>query len=63
MDDALKYLSKAFEMLEDAEIAAHYGEVLWQSNQKDKARKVWDKGKVSNAKNPVLVETLHRLNP
>ena len=63
MDDALKYLSKAFEMLEDAEIAAHYGEVLWKSNQKDKARKVWDKGKVSNAKNPVLVETLHRLNP
>ena len=63
MDDALKYLAKAFEMLEDAEIAAHYGEVLWQSNQKDKARKVWKKGKTDNPENPVLVETLHRLNP
>lgn len=63
MDEALKYLSKAFEMLEDAEIAAHYGEVLWQTDQKEKARKVWSKGKAHNAANPVLVETLHRLNP
>ncbi len=63
MDDAIKYLSKAFEMLEDAEIAAHYGEVLWKSNQKDKARKIWEKGKADNPENPILVETLHRLNP
>ena len=63
MDDALKWLSKAFEMLEDAEIAAHYGEVLWETNQKDKARKVWEKGKADNADNPVLVETLKRIKP
>ncbi len=63
MDDALKWLSKAFEKLEDAEIAAHYGEVLWHTNQKDKAREVWDKGKANNAKNPVLIETLERINP
>ncbi|MCG6936649.1 MAG: tetratricopeptide repeat protein [Gammaproteobacteria bacterium] len=63
MDDALKWLSKAFEMLEDAEIAAHYGEVLWQTNQKDKAREIWNKGKSLNADNPVLVETLKRLKP
>ncbi len=63
MDDAIKWLSKAFEKLEDAEIAAHYGEVLWHSNQKDKAREVWDKGKAQNAKNPVLIETLERIKP
>ncbi len=63
MDDALKWLSLAFEKLEDAEIAAHYGEVLWHSNQKDKAREVWDKGKAKNAKNPVLIETLERIKP
>jgi tetratricopeptide (TPR) repeat protein len=63
MDEALKWLSKAFEMLEDAEIAAHYGEVLWQSNQKGKAREVWEKGKLQNAENPVLVETLKRIKP
>jgi len=63
MDDAIKWLSKAFEKLEDAEIAAHYGEVLWQTNQKDKARKIWDKGKKQNADNPVLIETLDRIKP
>ena len=63
MDEALKWLSKAFAKLEDAEIAAHYGEVLWHTNQKDKAREVWGKGKVQNADNPVLKETLDRLKP
>jgi len=63
MDDAIKWLSRAFEKLEDAEIAAHYGEVLWHSNQKDKAREVWGKGKEKNAKNPVLIETLERIKP
>ena len=63
MDDAIKWLSRAFEKLEDAEIAAHYGEVLWHSNQKDKAREVWSKGKAKNAKNPVLIETLERIKP
>lgn len=63
MDEAIKWLSKAFAKLEDAEIAAHYGEVLWANNQKDKAREVWSKGKAQNADNPVLVETLERLKP
>ncbi|MBE9567547.1 MAG: tetratricopeptide repeat protein [Proteobacteria bacterium] len=63
MDDALKWLSKAFSKLEDAEIAAHYGEVLWHTNQKDKAREVWKKGEKNNADNPVLRETLKRINP
>ena len=57
------WLSQAFEKLEDAEIAAHYGEVLWQSNQKQKAREVWAKGKTQNANNPVLIETLNRIKP
>ena len=63
LDEALKWLAKAFEKLEDAEIAAHYGEVLWYSNQKDKAREVWSKGKKQNADNPVLIETLKRIQP
>ncbi len=63
MDEALKWLSKAFAKLEDAEIAAYYGEVLWDANQKDKAREIWNKGKVQNANNPILLETLERLKP
>lgn len=63
MDDALKWLAKAFSKLEDAEIAAHYGEVLWFSNQKQKAREIWGRGKELNADHPVLIETLKRINP
>lgn len=63
MDEALKWLSKAFEKLEDAEIAAHYGEVLWHSSQKEKAREIWKIGQKINAENPVLVETLKRIQP
>jgi tetratricopeptide (TPR) repeat protein len=63
MDEALKWLSQAFAKLEDAEIAAHYGEVLWMNNQKEKAREVWKKGEQQNAENPVLVETLKRFKP
>ena len=63
MDDALKWLSRAFEMFKDAEIAAHYGEVLWKTNQKEKAREIWEKAKLINADNPVLLETLERIKP
>ena len=63
LQEALKWLSMAFEKLVDAEIAAHYGEVLWQSNQKDKAREVWKKGREANAKHPVLIETLKKFKP
>ena len=63
MEEALKYLARAFEKLEDAEIAAHYGEVLWKTNQKDKAREIWKKGQAQNAENPVLIETLERIQP
>jgi tetratricopeptide (TPR) repeat protein len=63
MQDALKYLSMAFEQLEDAEIAAHYGEVLWKSNQQEKAKEVWNIGKAVDPEHPVLVETLKRLLP
>jgi tetratricopeptide (TPR) repeat protein len=61
MQDALKWLSMAFEKLEDAEIAAHYGEVLWKTNQKAEAEKVWNIGLENNAEHPVLLETMKRL--
>jgi tetratricopeptide (TPR) repeat protein len=61
MQDALKWLSMAFERLEDAEIAAHYGEVLWKNNQRDEAEKVWKIGLENNSEHPVLLETMQRL--
>lgn len=63
MQDALKWLNMAFTRLEDAEIAAHYGEVLWHNNQREQAIEVWERGKAADEKHPVLVDTLKRLYP
>jgi len=61
MQEAVKWLAKAYEKLQDAEIAAHYGEVLWKLNKRDEARKIWAKARELDADHPVLLETLHRL--
>lgn len=42
LDSALKYLRKAYELVRDPEIAAHLGEVLWESGQRQEAKKVWN---------------------
>jgi len=60
-EDAIKWLSKAFEVLEDAEIAAHLGEVLWVDGQTDKARSIWRKGEKLEKNNSVLKKTMRRL--
>ncbi|MCV6639348.1 tetratricopeptide repeat protein [Candidatus Albibeggiatoa sp. nov. NOAA] len=40
-DKAVGYLRKAYELKPDPEIAAHLGEVLWVSGQKEEAKLVW----------------------
>ncbi len=60
-DEAVRLLRDAYRGQPDAEIAAHLGEVLWVSGQKDEARKVWREGRGKDAGNEVLRETLARL--
>jgi tetratricopeptide (TPR) repeat protein len=60
-DDALRLLNGAYAARPDPEIAAHLGEVLWSVGQRDEARRVWREGKVRDAANDVLRETLARL--
>jgi tetratricopeptide (TPR) repeat protein len=60
-DEALRLLRGAYGARPDVEIAAHLGEVLWASGQKDEARRVWREGKTRDAANDVLRETLTRL--
>ncbi|BBA35248.1 tetratricopeptide tPR_2 repeat-containing protein [Methylocaldum marinum] len=38
---ALDYLQRAYESVSDPEIAAHLGEVLWESGRHQEAKKVW----------------------
>lgn len=58
--ESVKYLRKAFTQYEDAEIAAHLGEVLWVSGQLEEAGKIWQRGLDLRADHPVLVETMKR---
>lgn len=60
---AIKWLSKAFELLPDAEIAAHLGEVLWVSGETEKAREIWQKAQQLDGNQSVLRDTIQRFNP
>jgi tetratricopeptide (TPR) repeat protein len=60
---ALKHLQTAYKARQDAEIAAHLGEVLWQLKRPDEARKVWREGLDVAPNNETLQETLQRLKP
>lgn len=60
-EEAAALLRRAYAARPDTEIAAHLGEVLWAMGQRDDARKVWREGRVRDAANDVLRETLARL--
>lgn len=59
---ALVHLQRAFELKADAEIAAHWGEVLWVQGDREGALAVWRKGLAINADNNTLRTTLQRFN-
>jgi tetratricopeptide (TPR) repeat protein len=59
--EALKHLRQAYATRPDTEIAAHLGEVLWVSGQRDEALRVWRDAQRRDAGNEVLRETLARL--
>ena len=58
--EALKYLRKALELLKDAEIAAHLGEVLWVSGDHDQARTVWDAARRETPSHKLLLDVIKR---
>lgn len=60
IDQALVFLEKAFALDEDAEIAAHLGEVYWVKGEQDKARDIWQHGDKIDADNKALQETKDR---
>jgi predicted negative regulator of RcsB-dependent stress response len=46
--------------MRNAEIAAHLGEVLWVSGQKDEARSLWQLALQVEGDNEILIETMQR---
>jgi len=59
---ALEYLRKAYSLRQDADIAAHLGEVLWALGRADEARALWREARGREPDNTTLRETLARLN-
>ena len=59
--EAVQIFEAAFKARPDAEIAAHFGEVLWSLGQRDRALAIWKEGQNLNADNETLLETLKRL--
>jgi len=59
-DKAIEYLEKALSKRNDAEIAAHLGEVLWVTGNTERAREIWNRAKEEQPDNDVLVETIQR---
>ncbi len=60
--EAIRILEAAFKARPDAEIAAHLGEVYWQSGQPDKAGTIWREGLMLKSDNDTLLETLKQFN-
>ena len=60
LEGALEYLQRAYDASPQAEVAAHLGEVLWESGRFEEAQAIWKQGAEDDAENPILVETLRR---
>ncbi len=62
-EQALHYLRKAFDQLQDAEIAAHLGEVLWTLGDKSEARQIWKDALKEYPESDYLKGVVQRLDP
>ena len=62
LEEAEEFLRRAWRLDRNPEIAAHLGEVLWKLGKREEAVKTWREGQAVDASNPVLLETLERLD-
>jgi len=63
LDEARRYLEKAWELSRDGEIGGHLGEVLWMQGEYDSARKIWTDARKKEPDNPVLLKIINQFNP
>ena len=61
IDDALPFFERAWEYVQDHEIAAHYGEALWSLGRKKEAQKIWNIGISENKDSIIIKNTIKRL--
>jgi tetratricopeptide (TPR) repeat protein len=61
LEQAQQYLEQAMELYPDDEIAAHLGEVLWVSGQREAALNIWRSGLELEPQSRYILRTLQRL--
>ena len=60
-DIAYEFITKAYMIQEDPEIAAHLGEVLWKQGKQNEAISIWQSSLEKFPENLILIETKNRL--
>lgn len=60
LDEARQLLTQAYASRQDAEIAAHLGEVLWLQGDREGAQKLWREAMARDKANETLKETVQR---
>jgi tetratricopeptide (TPR) repeat protein len=61
VDEARSYLEQAYSMLDDPELVAHLGEVLWVTGERDRATELWDRSIAEYPDSQPLLEVRARL--
>jgi len=61
VDEARSYLEQAHSMLDDPELVAHLGEVLWVTGERDRATELWDRSIAEYPDSQPLLEVRARL--
>ena len=61
LDEALPYLERAYRIYPDAEIASHWGELLWVSGKQAEARALWARSLARSPDSKPLRATIERL--
>jgi len=61
--EALRYLRQAMDKMPDPEVAAHLGEVLWVSGEREEAKKIWKSSAEQHPENSYLQDVMQRFNP
>lgn len=59
-ETAIEYLQKAYDASPEAEVAAHLGEVLWESGDIEKANAIFRKSFAEESDNPILNKVIER---
>ena len=61
-EEAIRLLKKALSQVEDGEIAAHLGEVLWVTGKEQEALGIWNRALKKSPKDSNILETMKRFN-